>query len=83
MQEWLLCLSNLVLQMFLLPFILKFQNKNSVYPYLQIIEELEVAGGLRGPLNSLTQGHCTSSTLSPVRAAHGIEGSSSFGHFAD
>lgn len=52
-------------------------------PYLQIIEELEVAGGRRGPLDSLTQGHRTGSAFGPVRAAHGVEGSGSFGHAAD
>lgn len=51
--------------------------------YLQIIEELEVAGGLRGPLDSFTQGHCTGSTISPVGAAHSVKGSGSFGHPAD
>lgn len=52
-------------------------------PYLQIIEELKVAGGLRGPLDSLTQSHRTGSTLSPVEAAHSVKGSGGFGHAAD
>lgn len=57
------------------------REKNSIlllllcYKYLQIVEELEVAGGLRGLLDSLTEGHRTSPTLSPVSAAHSIEGS--------
>ena len=59
------------------------KNRKCDGPYLQIIEELELAGGLGGPLDSLPQGHSTGSTFGPVGAAHGVEGSGCFGHAAD
>lgn len=51
--------------------------------YLHIIEELEVAGGLRGPLDGLAQCHCTGATLGPVGAAHSIKRPRGLGHAAD
>lgn len=59
---------------------MQIDTKKCDGPYVQVIEEFEIGGGLSGPLDSLTQGHSTSSTFSPVGAAHSIKGSSSFGH---
>lgn len=51
--------------------------------HLQIIEELEVAWGLRSFLDGLAQDHSTGAPISPVGGAHGIKRTRSLGHCAD
>lgn len=50
--------------------------------HLQVIEEFEVAGGLRGPLDSLAQGNSASTTFGPVGAAYSVKGACGFGNAA-
>lgn len=50
--------------------------------HLQVIEEFEVAGGLRGPLDSLAEGHSAGSPIGPVCAVHSVKGACGFGYAA-